>query len=309
MFRLLYRCLLRLHPRRFRERFAEEMLCIFDEAAASRGAPALLGDSFLSLVRQWAFRPAWPAPAGAAAAPGSDGMPVFYTCGNSMPRPGALLNGMILSVAAFGVVSFAIGNWGRPQLRPLAMAGVRARPAQASSATPVSSPGNQVSEAWTKLASMFSASTPPADVSDASRTRTSVLQAVESEVLPVLGALDADHDGSISAVEIARAASALEALDKNHDGKVTPGEWSKGAGSVSRSVAPGTEPLPASHPANRSAACVHLFAVLIALDADLDGRISAEEMRNAPAALNTLDRNKDGMLSAAEVLPDAVCGQ
>jgi hypothetical protein len=39
MIRLFYRCILRLHPARFRERFAAEMLEIFDEAkgAASYG--------------------------------------------------------------------------------------------------------------------------------------------------------------------------------------------------------------------------------------------------------------------------------
>lgn len=41
---------------------------------------------------------------------------------------------------------------------------------------------------------------------------------------PVLAALDADHDGEISAWEIDRAAAALKKLDRNHDGYLTADE-------------------------------------------------------------------------------------
>jgi CubicO group peptidase (beta-lactamase class C family) len=60
MVRSLYRGLLRLHPAAFRERFAEEMLWIFDEIAARpgvrRGMARLYADGFLSLLRQWTVR-------------------------------------------------------------------------------------------------------------------------------------------------------------------------------------------------------------------------------------------------------------
>ena len=42
---------------------------------------------------------------------------------------------------------------------------------------------------------------------------------------PLVGALDADHDGVISADEIADAAKALLTLDKNGDGQLGPGEY------------------------------------------------------------------------------------
>lgn len=42
---------------------------------------------------------------------------------------------------------------------------------------------------------------------------------------PLLVALDANHDGVISADEIARASTALLTLDKNHDGQLTPDEF------------------------------------------------------------------------------------
>jgi Ca2+-binding EF-hand superfamily protein len=41
---------------------------------------------------------------------------------------------------------------------------------------------------------------------------------------PVLAALDANHDGEISASEILNAPAALLALDKNRDGQLTEGE-------------------------------------------------------------------------------------
>ena len=43
--------------------------------------------------------------------------------------------------------------------------------------------------------------------------------------------------------------------------------------------------------------------IIEALDADHDGTISAEELKNATAALMTLDKNKDGKLSEDEYRP------
>jgi hypothetical protein len=64
MSRTIYRCLLRLHPPSFREQFADEMLWIYDQAAASDGLSRFFTDGFVSLVRQWLFRRgAWVAPA------------------------------------------------------------------------------------------------------------------------------------------------------------------------------------------------------------------------------------------------------
>ncbi|HEY6443282.1 MAG TPA: hypothetical protein VIY66_08080 [Candidatus Acidoferrales bacterium] len=66
MKRSLYRVLVLLHPQRFRERFGEEMLCIFDESPPERGA-RLLVDCLLSLLRQWLLRSGvWKLAGGAA---------------------------------------------------------------------------------------------------------------------------------------------------------------------------------------------------------------------------------------------------
>jgi hypothetical protein len=56
MSKVIYRGLLWLHPALFRERFAGEMLWIFDETAPAEGAAALLADGLLSLMRQWLVR-------------------------------------------------------------------------------------------------------------------------------------------------------------------------------------------------------------------------------------------------------------
>ena len=56
MMRVLYALLIRLHPHAFRERFAQEMLWIFEEAGHEWGAGALLRDAIVSLLRQWLIR-------------------------------------------------------------------------------------------------------------------------------------------------------------------------------------------------------------------------------------------------------------
>jgi hypothetical protein len=43
--------------------------------------------------------------------------------------------------------------------------------------------------------------------------------------------------------------------------------------------------------------------LVLALDANKDGEISAEEIANAPAALKTLDKNGDGKLTRDEIRP------
>ncbi|HKQ86519.1 MAG TPA: hypothetical protein VJS43_07065 [Candidatus Acidoferrales bacterium] len=55
MSRFIYCCLIRLHPREFRERFGDEMLCVFDEAQHA-GEATFLADGVGSLARQWVLR-------------------------------------------------------------------------------------------------------------------------------------------------------------------------------------------------------------------------------------------------------------
>lgn len=116
MLRLLYLWLLRLHPAGFRERFAEEMLCIFDQTVASqaggdrRAASRLLADGVVSLVRQWTRVAGHQEEANAFAGDTAtaDALPVFYSLPSFKPSPGAMIYGAALSVAAFSVVFFAM---------------------------------------------------------------------------------------------------------------------------------------------------------------------------------------------------------
>jgi hypothetical protein len=187
--RSLYCWLLRLHPQSFRQEFADEMLWIFDQAEG-RGVGRLLADGLLSLVRQRMLRPA--AVGAAGQLPGD--VPVFYTCERFLPGPGALLHGAALSLAAFCVVTLAFSA--RPsQQKPLLLPGLGL------------SPDYQV-VAW----------------HGPSRATGRRFASVYFRLSPVLGALDANRDGEISAAEIENAPEALRGLDKNGDGRLSAGE-------------------------------------------------------------------------------------
>lgn len=55
MTRLLYGLLVWLHPNDYREKFADDMLWVFDQLRCRRGVTSLLTDGAISLVRQWFF--------------------------------------------------------------------------------------------------------------------------------------------------------------------------------------------------------------------------------------------------------------
>ena len=114
---------------------------------------------------------------------------------------------------------------------------------------------------------------------------------------PLMRALDADHDGVISAGEIASAASALRLLDTNADGTLSADELHppRPAGAPDRGNRP-MPPVDADH-------ARPLPPLMRALDADHDGALSAAEIANAPASLAALDGNHDGNLTADELRP------
>ena len=189
---------------------------------------------------------------------------------------------------------------------------------------------------------------------------------------PLLSALDADHDGVISASEIANASKALLTLDKNGDGKLTQEEMrpsfgrgpggpegrrenptddlvkslmafdKDGDGKLSKDELPErmqgmfargdtnndgfltvdeiTKMAAAQAPAGGierrgqregrgpggpggPGGFMRNDPLMEALDADHDGSLSAEEIKNAPAALMNLDKNGDGKLTEDEVRP------
>ncbi len=104
--------------------------------------------------------------------------------------------------------------------------------------------------------------------------------------LPIVMALDANHDGVIDADEIANASAALKSLDKNGAGKLTANEY--------------LPPLPPDAP--KDAPRPPLPLIIKALDANGDGVIDSQEIANAPAALKSLDKNGDGKLTPDEFM-------
>lgn len=57
MKRAMYRVLLLLHPAAFRKQFAEEMLCVFDEAASEQCSSGYCLSAAGSLLRHWLRHP------------------------------------------------------------------------------------------------------------------------------------------------------------------------------------------------------------------------------------------------------------
>jgi Ca2+-binding EF-hand superfamily protein len=99
---------------------------------------------------------------------------------------------------------------------------------------------------------------------------------------PVLAALDADHDGEISAAEIMNSSSALKKLDRNGDGRLTPDELLPDQESIQAAV------------------------IMMRLDKNGDGRISRAELESPEAeplreVLQSADRNHDGLTTEEEL--------
>ena len=131
MSRSLYRWLLYLHPPAFRQRFAEEMLWIFDEAVATHGVLRLFGDGFASLLRQWAVRPeSWKLPVALAVPQASAGSSTFFAREHfevpqySLPFYRWVQGGVMTLGLLSGVWSMA-GQGGRAPILPSNLSGPR----------------------------------------------------------------------------------------------------------------------------------------------------------------------------------------
>ncbi len=129
--------------------------------------------------------------------------------------------------------------------------------------------------------------------------------------MPLIGALDANHDGVISAEEIANAPAALRTLDKNGDGQLTKDEYMPPPprppqdNSGGAQADPQDGPPPGDGPDQGGQGRPHhpVPPIVAALDTNGDGVISADEIANASASLLKLDKNGDGQLTRDEFLP------
>src|SRR3954453_22305578 len=116
---------------------------------------------------------------------------------------------------------------------------------------------------------------------------------------PAFQALDADHDGTISAAEVAAAASALKKLDRNSDGKLTEDEVRPEMGGRGRRGGRGGDGRGADAPGETAAPSADdLVATLMAFDKDSDARLSRDEVPERMQGLfDRADADKDGMLN------------
>jgi Ca2+-binding EF-hand superfamily protein len=114
-------------------------------------------------------------------------------------------------------------------------------------------------------------------------------QAGQADPAAIFERLDRNKDGFLTKDELPeRLRDRFDEIDTNKDGKISKEEFVKARGRTS----PPAPPLPGSPPPDL------LFRLL---DTDGDGRLSAEELRNAIKLLEKLDKNKDGYIDRFEL--------
>ena len=271
----LYRLALRAYPADFRRQYGREMAQVFTDrcrsvarsqglAGLARFSASVAADWAASIVRERASSVS----SASSAEPAMDGAPVFYLYGDDRPSTGALLNGGAASVFVFMLISLLIGiGVNHPR-------------------------GNIIGSHHPSRSNLLPAraTAEPMDLPSEVKMQPypdAVPIHPYFKLLLILEALDTDQDNVISAAEIARAPAALRKLDKAHDGSLSPEECGFRFGKSARAAFQFMR----FHPVNA------------ALDADGDGRISAQEIRNAPQSLTNLDSNHDGALTLFELLP------
>lgn len=280
MLRPLYVRILRFHPAAFRERFGDEMLDIFDQAVGSRHAILLIGDAFVSLLRQWALRSDFHEATKPAVASGEcAGALMFQPIADYKLRPSALLQATGIAVLALCTLLWAVGKGAKT---PNVLIGVH-HPHPHVLAV------DRASVAETEPTTTVRFAPTPEDPWRA-------VAAVYFKLVRVLDILDADKDLIISPWEMLTAPAALRRLDTDHDGKLSPEECGLSLGAKST--------VPPSEITRFRRTYMLGNPVLAALDKNHDGQISAEEIEQSASSLKRLDRNGDGSLTADEVLPD-----
>lgn len=148
--------------------------------------------------------------------------------------------------------------------------------------------------------------------------------------LPLMTALDTDKNGEISGKEITAAPKTLKKLDKNKDGKIAgdelrpnfrgrggpggrPGGGPGGFGGPGGGGpggyggpggAPGRGGPGGGGPGRRRSGFMARLPLMMALDTDKNGDISAKEIAASAAGLKKIDKNKNGRLEPEELRPN-----
>lgn len=137
------------------------------------------------------------------------------------------------------------------------------------------------------------------------RNRDGKLSRAECGTQPrgILSSLDKDGDGRVSKAEASAVLKTrFDKLDRNGDGYLDVDEQAAllvaGKNRGGGAGAPPADKKKSGRKERRYGG-----PVMRALDTDGDQQLSAAEIKNAPAALIALDRNKDGKLSEDEILP------
>jgi Ca2+-binding EF-hand superfamily protein len=126
----------------------------------------------------------------------------------------------------------------------------------------------------------------------------------------LFSALDTDHDGRLTATELAAAPKVLGPLDVDDDEMITPGEILAGGFALNRQQppAPGFTgfpllPVPKEAGPGRLTQRMRIAKELVArYDRDHDGKLDPEEFALPPEQFERLDTNGDGKLEVLELL-------
>jgi Ca2+-binding EF-hand superfamily protein len=134
-----------------------------------------------------------------------------------------------------------------------------------------------------------------------------------SSISRAAAALDADHDGAISSVEIRNAAAALRTLDTNADGRITADELRPAFGPDGpREGGPGRRGRGDDEGRGGASAATadELTETLMAFDRNNDGRLDRPEVPERFQGLfDRADGNKDGQLTRDELKQSATASE
>ena len=273
----VYRAVLHTYPRDFRRRFGAEMLQVFRDrgrcVAETHGLAGLAwfgfhtgADWMLSGIREGIASMSTSNPSNSAAVQPASGVPIFYICDESLPRASALVNGAVLAAAFLAGVCLLIARGG-------------------------GFPSVLIGSHEPRHSHLIPAPTsaPPAGLNTEVRVKPEPSEAIPFyfRLLAIVSALDANHDGVISAGEIANAPKLLAALDANHDGKLDADECGGHFGDEPTAGAP---------------TAGDLTRTLMAFDRNHDGILQRSELPDRLQGLfDRGDPNKTGTLTTAAI--------